>query len=239
MPAKEENQDQIRPADLDQGAKPGCIKFLNPAEQIKVEKLLLEYTKEEGKEKAIQTEMVNIDTVGIGPCNCVCKGMFSDIQCKLDKILSMMAVYSVTNPVAVVDLNEIVPPISPKVLQPKLTSPDPIPPPTFPPTNTPPLSTSVNSISLLENYILPVDHTSELSTSDTSATIISFNTSSTLPNPTSDSSIASLKSTPSSILTSHAQTTPPFSLNNPSSAIYEDTYKESTSLGELCKKPYV
>ena len=142
MPAKEENQDQIRPA------KPGCIKFLNPAEQIKVQKLLQEYTKEEGKEKAIQTEMVNIDTVGIGPCNCVCKGMFSDIQCKLDKILSMMALYSVTNPVAVVDL-EIVPPTSPKVLQPKLTSPDPIPPPTFPPTNTPSLSTSVNSISLL------------------------------------------------------------------------------------------
>ena len=38
MPTKEENQDQIGPADLEQGAKPGCIKFLNPAEQIKVEK---------------------------------------------------------------------------------------------------------------------------------------------------------------------------------------------------------
>ena len=113
MPAKEGNQDQIRPADLDQCAKPGCIKFLNPAEQIKVQKLLLEYTKEEGKEKAIQTEMVNIDTVEIGPCNCARKGMFSDIQCKLDKILPMIAVYSVTNPVAVVDLTEIAPPLTP------------------------------------------------------------------------------------------------------------------------------
>ncbi len=36
---------------------------------------------------AIQTE---IDTDRIGPCNCECKSMFSDIQCKsLDKILYM------------------------------------------------------------------------------------------------------------------------------------------------------
>ncbi len=145
----------------------------------------------------------------------------------------MMALYAETNPVAIVNLDKFVLSTSPEVPQVEITSPDPF----CHTTNTEsPVPTTVNSSSELDNPILPIDPTRELLTPNTSATLTPFNTLSTPPNLPSESYLASLKSTPSSLPTSHGQTTPPLLLNNPTSAIYEDTYKESTSIENYAKK---
>ena len=204
---------------------------------------MLSYTRGEGKEVAVQTD----NAIGNNFCRHECNDMFSYIQVKLDKILSMMALPSEKNPVTV-DFDEFILPTSletsPSQLQ--LSSPD-----LTVTTNTSPNPRSVNSSTVPDSHILPVDPTPEHLGSNASTTLTPFITSSSI---TSSSLSNSLSSDSISITTPPAnttqatlpviqnaepmpprQTTPPLQLNNPTSAIYEETYKESASMGNYAK----
>ena len=147
-----------------------------------------------------------------------------------------------------VDFDEFILPTSLETSPSQLQLPSPDPTLT---TNTSSNHRSVNSSTVPDSHTLPVDPTPEHLGYNASTTLTPFITSSSI---TLSSLSNSLSSDAISITTPPAnttettlpviqntgpmpsrQTTPPLQLNSPTSAIYEDTYKESASMGNYAK----
>ena len=139
-----------------------------------------------------------------------------------------------------VDFDEFILPTSLEAspCQLQLSSPDP----TFT-TNTSSNPRPVNSSTMLDSHILPVDPTTEPLVSNASTTLTPFITSSSITSsslsnflnsdsistttPPANTTQATLPVIQNTGPMPHRQTTPPLQLNNHTSAIYEDSYKKS------------
>ena len=98
---------------------------MDPTEQAKVQKLMIDYAKGEGKEVGVQTE----------PRFCGCQEQLGNINVKLDKILSIINVLHPKPKSTFIDLDDFLLPTSPTASPPHLVFPpsdpifDMIPPP--------------------------------------------------------------------------------------------------------------
>lgn len=207
------------------------IKFLDPAEQVKVQKILQYYSKAgKGTDAAVQTPTLE-------PLKCDCKELLNTVNIKLDKILAVMSSKERESNMSAetfadpdIDFPLFEPPDLPHATT--TQSPSSV--------NPPPKSTQSPSV---PNNTLSVSLDSSISKTPspmaaTSSFVTEINSSIGTTPSSVNSTLSSSTLTPASLSSTLEHIPPPLTSvynMNAANPIFEDTFKESSSLGNYAK----